>query len=101
MSYDFHGAWHQYVHHNAPLDIHPMDLTNEIGIEEENQYFSVVSPTTSSFKLTKYISKKFTFIFSEVWSGILGQAWSTQEQAGSWYPIVWKSFHHGQTTGWT
>ncbi|CAG0912516.1 unnamed protein product [Notodromas monacha] len=43
MTYDFHGAWHPYVHHNAPMGQHPLDLTKEIAQKEGNDVFNAVS----------------------------------------------------------
>ena len=35
MSYDLHGAWDPYTHHQSPLFQHPLD-------EGENAYFNAV-----------------------------------------------------------
>ncbi len=38
MAYDYHGAWDTFVHHNAPVRMHPLDAG-----QEEYAFFNVVS----------------------------------------------------------
>lgn len=40
MSYDYHGAWANYTHHNAPLHKHPGDDLG-LGNSEEDPIFNV------------------------------------------------------------
>jgi chitinase len=38
MAYDYHGAWAQYVHHNAPVYQHPLDIG--YGPDGEDEFFN-------------------------------------------------------------
>jgi GH18 family chitinase len=41
MAYDYHGAWAQYVHHNAPVYQHPLDIG--YGPDGEDEFFNQAS----------------------------------------------------------
>jgi chitinase len=55
MAYDYHGAWHQYVHHNAPIKQHPKDVGHEI-----NEFFNVNFTIHYWVDLAKENSHKLT-----------------------------------------